>query len=201
MSGLPPPGFASRPLRLARAPARTWLRIYPRRYADPLGFGKDGSRFSDPRLLPPEDRYGVIYLGSSLKVCVLEALVRDRGDARLGDLILAREELEGLACAEIELSDHLLLTDLSGDGMVAMGIPTDAVRASDQSLGRAWGLALRNNAAQPDGLLYPSRLNGELNVAMFDHALSRLRIRRVSGLMERKAELAAVIRDLQLAIL
>lgn len=175
------------------------MRVYSRRFVDPLGFGKSASRFSAPRLLPDEQRYGLVYLGSMLKICVLEALVRDRGDARLRELIIARQELEESVCAEIDLPDDARIVDLTGDGLVAIGIPTDAVRATDQSLGRAWALALHDHPARPDGLLYPSRLNGDLNLAVFDHALPRLRVRKVQGLMARGRELAAVIDDLKLS--
>lgn len=176
------------------------MRVYSRQYVDPLGFGLNPSRFSDPRLLPDDQRYGVVYLGATLKVCVLEALVRDRGDGRLGDLVIARRELEESVCAEIVLPEDAVLVDLSGDGLVAMGIPTDAVRATDQTLGRAWALELRDHAARPDGLLYPSRLNGDLNLAIFDHALPRLHVHQVQPLMRRARELASVIDDLKLAI-
>jgi hypothetical protein len=50
-----------------------WFRLSSSRYPDPLGFGFSPSRFSDPRVaLPEKDRFGVIYFGSSLKVCFLE---------------------------------------------------------------------------------------------------------------------------------
>lgn len=47
-----------------------------------LWFGP--SRFSDPEttLVPPE-RFGVVYFGSSIKVCFVEVILRDRGVARL----------------------------------------------------------------------------------------------------------------------
>jgi hypothetical protein len=198
----PPPGFAARPLLLGMPPAGAkWLRLYPRRHGNPLGHGKAPSRFSDPRPLAPHDRYGVVYFGSSLKACILEAIVRDWGDARLGDLIIARRELEDTVCAEIEPLTSLQLVDLTGDGPVRMGVPSDAVRAADQSLGQQWGLAFWEHDAKPDGILYPSRLNNEPNVAIFDRALPKLLVTGVGPLLDRRAELAVVIRTLGLAIL
>ncbi|MFN5714722.1 MAG: RES domain-containing protein, partial [Bradyrhizobium sp.] len=57
-----------------------WRRLYQTRFRDPLGYGFGPSRFSDPEtgLVPPE-RFGVVYLGSSVKVCFVEAILRDRG--------------------------------------------------------------------------------------------------------------------------
>lgn len=132
---------------------------------------------------------------------MLEAIVRDRGDARLGDLLIERRELEETTCAEVAFDPALRLADLRGDGAVQMGVPTDAVRASDQALGQAWAMAFHEHDAAPDGLVYSSRLNGEDNIALFDRAIPRVRVARVNPLLDRRTELAAVIRDLGLAIL
>jgi hypothetical protein len=55
-------------------------------FPDPLGFGKNASRFSDPRRRDATKRFGVLYLGETLKVCFLEAVLRDRRDGLIGDL-------------------------------------------------------------------------------------------------------------------
>jgi hypothetical protein len=74
----PTPAFASVKLETATvAPGRRFGRLYFDRYPNPLGFGKTPSRFSDPRRRIPRNRFGVLYLGESLKVCFLEALLRD----------------------------------------------------------------------------------------------------------------------------
>lgn len=82
-----------------------------------------------------------------------------------------------------------------------MGVPSDAVRAADQALGQQWRLAFWSHEAQPDGILYPSRLNNEPNIAVFDRALPKLSVTGVTPLLSRRSELADVIRDLGLAIL
>lgn len=43
-----------------------------------------------------------------------------------------------------------------------------------QSLGRAWSLAFHEHRSVPDGIIYPSRLNGHTNLAIFDRAISKL---------------------------
>jgi hypothetical protein len=45
-----------------------------------------------------------------------------------------------------------------------MGVPTDAVRASSHCLGQQWSLAFRLHKQHPDGILYPSLLNEEINL-------------------------------------
>ncbi len=189
---------------MLHAPSRSrgWLRLYRDRYPDPLGFGLGPSRFSDPRIGDPGVKpYGVVYLGRTLKVCLIEAIVRDRGDAHLGPLPVALSELEHTTCAEIAPRAPLSLVDLRGDGPVKMGIPTDAVRAADPSLGQAWALAIHEHTAAPDGIIYPSRFDGETNVALFNRALSNVRSRSVGPLLERRAELAALIRSLDLSVI
>ena len=68
-------------------------RLYLDTYPKPLGFGKSPSRFSDPRRRIDAHRFGVLYLGQSLKVCFLEALLRDKRNGTVGDFPVAESEL------------------------------------------------------------------------------------------------------------
>jgi hypothetical protein len=75
----PPAGFERLPLDIETIPSgRRFGRIYASGFPDPLGFGKTASRFSDPRRRDATKRFGVLYLGETLKVCFLEAVLRDR---------------------------------------------------------------------------------------------------------------------------
>jgi hypothetical protein len=203
VAALPPEGFSVQPLVLHRpSRSRAWLRLFSNAHGDPLGFGYAPSRFSDPRNSDPTARpYGVVYLGRTLKVCFLEAIVRDRGDARLGLLPIEMTELERMTCAEIAPRAALALVDLRSDGPVRMGVPTDAVRAADPALGQAWALAFHEHSTRPDGIIYPSRFDGETNIALFDRALGKVRARTVGPLLDRRADLALVIRSLEIALL
>ena len=111
---LPPKGFASRPLVLADITAgAVWRRLYQTRFADPLGYGLGPSRFSDPEtsFLPPA-RFGVVYFGSSVKVCCLEAILRDRGVGRTGAFPIEWAELEIWTFGEFRIDAALRLVDL-----------------------------------------------------------------------------------------
>jgi hypothetical protein len=196
----PPEGFRSRLLVLHDEPVgATWLRLYRRTFPDPLGFGKAPSRFSPP----PEatERYGVVYLGSSLNVTVAETLVRDRGDGRLGNLPIELAEFDDLACAEIQVVTPLQLADLRGDGPLRMGIPSDVAHAADWRLAQAWSAALHAHDLQPDGLIYLSRFTGEPNLAVFERALPKLAATHVGPLMDRRGELAGAIRRFRLQVI
>lgn len=174
---------------------RLYLDVYP----DPLGFAKSPSRFSDPRRRIAANRFGVLYLGKSLKVCFLEALLRDERNGTVGDFPLAEDELQHRLYAEINIASALTLVDLSGDAAIRMGVPSDVARASRQSLARVWSVAFYEHPEAPDGIIYPSRLNLETNVAIYDRAVSKLEARNVIRLINAPG-LATVLQDLAVAI-
>jgi hypothetical protein len=199
---LPPKGFEARQLVVtAVAAGGVWRRLYQSRFPDPLGYGLGPSRFSDPETtrLPPE-RFGVVYLGSSVKVCFLEAILRDRAVGRIQTYPIEWAELEAWTCAELRIARTLQLVDLRGDGLVRMGIPTDVARASAHDLGRAWSRAFWSHHAVPDGIMYESRLNTEINIALYDRALAKMMPVATPRLVDCRSELAAIISDFDLAI-
>ena len=196
----PPPAFAGARLVLhTTAAGERFGRIYPDRCPAPLGFGKTPSRFSDPRRRIERNRFGVFYLGETLKVCVLEAVLRDGRDGMVGDLPIAEEEFHNRRYAEIEAVVPLRLVDLHDDGAVVMGIPSDVHRARRQSLGRVWSVAIHDHPSAPDGIIYPSRLNGHTNLAIYDHAVVKLKTVRVRKLIA-APDLAAVLDDFSVSI-
>ena len=142
MAGLrPTKAFASTAIKLATvAIGKRFGRIYLDRYPDPLGYGKTGSRFCDPRKRADDKRFGVLYLGSSLKVCFVEAVLRARRNGAVGDYPIEEIELAQRKYAEIQIVAPLNLVDLRGDGPIRMGVPSDvsgpAGRRS-RGLGRA----------------------------------------------------------------
>lgn len=181
----PPPGFTTSRLVTTRIEAGARLRrIYGRAFPDPLGFAKTPSRFSDPREQPADARFGVLYLGEGAKVCFLEAVLRDRRDGVVGSVPMEERELLARTIATVEVIAPLTLVDLRGDGPVRMGVPSDVVRGSDQRSSREWALAFNDHLSRPDGIAYPSRLNAQMNVAVFDRAVRKLAVASVSPLLD-----------------
>jgi hypothetical protein len=82
-------------------------RIYQARYPDPLGFGKSPSRFSDPRQRAEAKRFGVLYLGTALKVCFVGAVLRDLRNGAVGDYPIEEAELSARHYAEIRPSSRV----------------------------------------------------------------------------------------------
>jgi hypothetical protein len=197
---LPQPGFAERDLDIvAIGPELAWSRLSKNHHPDPLGYGWSPSRFSDPGT-DPTRRFAIIYFGATLKVCFLEAVLRDKGDGRVATMPIEEGELLTWNRVQVSARRPLRLVDLREDGPVRMGIPTDAVRAADQRLGRIWSRALWEHDAAPDGMIYPSRLNGHDNIALYDRALVKLATQTTAPLMSFRDEMARIIDDLDLSI-
>jgi hypothetical protein len=185
-------------LTIVAAGAR-FSRIYFDRHTNPLGFGNTPSRFSDPRRRKAENRFGVLYLGETLKVCFLEAVLRDKRNGAIGDYPLDETELRARRFAAVEVVAPLAMVDLRGDGGVRIGVPSDVTRASGHRLARAWSAAFHKHPAQPDGIVYPSRLNGQTNLAVYDRAIPKLRVADTMRLMD-APELPEVLDDLLVAL-
>ena len=196
----PTPAFARTALDLTSIGAgERFFRIYPSSYPDPLGYGKTRSRFSDPRRRADAKRFGVLYLGASLKVCFVEAVLRDRRNGAVGDYPMEETELARLAYAEIAVAASLNVVDLRRDGPVRMGIPSDVAGASGQSLARAWSVAFHDHVRTPDGIIYPSRLNQEVNLAVYDRTIDKLAPVRLLPLLQAPG-FARVLNDLNVAL-
>ncbi len=170
--------------------------MYETRFPNPLGWGPGLNRFSDPT----GHAYGVVYLGSSAKVAFVETLLRDAADGRGDDCVLQLAEIEARSLASIRVRDPLRLVDLTGDGGLRMGVPSDVVGSSDQTLAQLWSVALHAHPDQPDGVFYPSRLNEERCIALYDRALGKLETVATPRLVECDVELAAILDDLEIAL-
>ena len=196
-SRYPSRAFAKQNLVVAVVPAgESWRRLYASVHPDPLGFEHFASRFSDPA----GDAFGVVYLGSTVKVACVETIIRDRGEGRIGQIPIPWAEFERYTCAEIEIVADLRLADLCGDAGLKMGVPTDVARAKSQTLARRWSRAFHAHPANVDGVVYSSRLNEQRNIALYDRALAKVRVVAAPRLVELRDELAALIDDFELAI-
>ena len=173
MGRLPHP-LASGALTPAQASVGSvWHHIFLDRFSDPLGFGFASSRFSDPRRKPPS-RFGVYYVGQTFEVAFLETIVRDLRNGNPGPLLLSAGDLDDYVHVHVTVQTRLDLVDLRGGNAVALGVPTNAVRATSHRLGQRASLAVYQRAGPLDGIWYPSRLNGDENLAVFDRAVMKL---------------------------
>jgi hypothetical protein len=194
---MPGPAFAGRALVLKTVPAgEVWRRMYETRFPDPLGWGPGLNRFSDPT----GHAYGVVYLGSSAKVAFVETILRDAADGRGGDFLVDMAEIEKRSLASLRVIQDLRLIDLTDDGCLRMGVPSDVVGAKDQALARIWSAAIHTHPDQPDGIYFASRLNGQGCIALYDRALAKLAAVSTPRLLDCDVELAQILDDLGIAI-
>lgn len=86
------------------------------------------------------------------------------------------------------------------DGPLRMGVPSDVVRGRTQTLARKWSVAIHEHPERVDGILYPSRLNGEVNLAVSDRAIPKL---EPAATMDLKgaAEIGDVLDDFFVALI
>jgi hypothetical protein len=73
-------------------------------------------------------------------------------------------------------------------------------RAARQGLARAWSVAFHEHPSAPDGVIYPSRLNGQTNIAVYDRVIGKLRTMKIIPLLE-ASELPSVLDDLLVALI
>lgn len=195
---LPGADFAVRELVLKTVSAgATWRRLFETRFPDPLGHAPGLSRFSDPT----GRAFNLVYLGSSFRVAFVETILRDHADGRGADCIIDRAEIEKSSMAVIQPIADLRLVDLTGNGGLRMGVPSDVVGARDQTLARTWSAAFHAHPDQPDGVFYPSRLNEERCAAVYHRAVGKLRVIARPMLMDCRSELAATLEGLELAVI
>jgi len=167
-----PHPIASAQLTLTHAHAGSvWHHIFLDRFPNPLGFGYGSTRFSDPR---KTSRFGVYYVGQTFEVAFLETIVRDRRNGNPGSLVISATDLDAYVHVAITVSNALNLLDLRGGNPIVMGVPTNAVRASSHRLGQRLSRAAYDRPESLDGILYPSRLNNDDNLAIYDRSVGTL---------------------------
>ena len=83
----------------------------------------------------------------SLQVCFVETIIRDSRDGLVGDIEIEEAEIGDRLYTPTHAIAPLRLINLTGNGPVRMGIPSDVVRGRTQSLARTWSLAIHAHPA------------------------------------------------------
>ena len=155
---LPPAGGYAGSLALTRIPKnRTWFRLYRHPYA-PLHFGTTRrARFDAAR-----GEFGVLYVARQIAGAFVETL------ARGGVRTISQERLQRYRIAEIAASRVVSLVDLTGRGLVRMGVD-GRLTAGAYQIAQRWSSAFFAHRDRPDGILYGSRHDpGPQLAALFD---------------------------------
>lgn len=154
------------------------------------------SRFSCPKRC----NFGVVYGAQTFTGAVVETIIRDSRDGIGSSAPVRLAEIKGRCAVVMEVCRSLTLVDLTGRNPIKMGVPSDVLRWSEHHLGQTWSAFFHDHPDRPDGLIYPSRLDGSINVAIYDRAVSLLVPAEQRPLLEWADELADAIDELELAI-
>jgi hypothetical protein len=141
-----------------------WHHIFLDRFSDPLGFGIGSGRLSGPSEKPTK-QFGVFYVGQTFEIAYLETVVRDRRYGNPAMLLPSSAELDAYAHVRVTVEQPLQVID-SRRG--------NAVRVSSHLFGQRASLAVYQRSETLDRLCYPSRLNGDDNLAIYDRAVPKL---------------------------
>ena len=178
-----------------RLTPRAYIRVTPLRYAaTPLGMG-----FGETRFASPSRKFKVLYLGQTLTTAIAETIVRDRFVGRRRHRI-TDEEVLSWGVTEIGVSEPLNLLDLTGTGLVRLGVPTNAVKGKAQGPGQRLSEALHGADPNIDGIFYPSRLTNQLCMAIYERATRKLRPGRVHPLSHQPG-LESAFRELNVEVI
>lgn len=154
------------------------------------------SRFSCPK----RSDFGVIYGAQTFTGAFVETIIRDTRDGVGSRAPVRFDEIKGRCAVLLEVRRRLTLVDLTGQGPINMGVPSDVLRWSNHRAGQRWSAFFHDHPDRPDGIIYPSRLDGGINLAVYDRAVTSLGPRERRPLLEWDGPLADAIDELEVAI-
>jgi hypothetical protein len=77
-------------------------------------------------------------------------------------------------------------------GAMTLLLEAAAVRASSHRFGQKWSLAFWLHNQRPNGIVYPSRLNEEINLALYDAALPNVRVSTTATCQDGAGQIAVL---------
>jgi RES domain len=106
-----------------------------------------------------EDAFGVCYAASSLEVAFAESVIHETGRFVGGRYEVPREELAGRSVVRFVHSSRkaLVLADLTGEALKALGLNNDISATDDYAIPQAWARAIHDAGPRWDGIRYISR--------------------------------------------
>ena len=150
-------------------------------------------RFDDP---DPgiADAFGTCYAASTIEVAFAESVIHEcgrfvRGSYEVPAAELTERSVVRFAC---ERRKTLVLADLTGAALKALGLNNDISASADYTASQAWARAIHGASPRWDGIRYVSRqMNKGFAYAIFErsglHKLraEKLKVRQVDDLCDR----------------
>lgn len=153
---LPPAdGFRGKLTTRTIPAGQTWIRLYRNHY-DPVHFGTTGhSRFD-----AANGEFGMLYGAENIAGAFVETLIRG------GVREITETQLQAYDVAEIRHRREMKLVDLTGKGLVRMGVDA-RLNTGDYRVAQAWSSAFMAHPDRAHGIVYPSRHDPDESLAAF----------------------------------
>jgi hypothetical protein len=189
---LPEPGTFGDLLRPARIEVESLLRLTRHPATEPY-WSAGVYRFDDP----DPGRVGAFktcYTAGTIEVAFAESVIHEsgrfvRGGYEIPVAELTQRSVVRFAC---DRRKTLVLADLTGAALKALGLNNDISASADYSLSQAWAQAIHDADTRWDGVRYVSRqMNKGYAYAIFERSglrklrASKLRARQVDELCDR----------------
>ncbi len=129
-------------------------------------------RFDDPDPIAA-NRYGVLYLGSSVEVAFCESVIHDNNLFVNGRFQVSRADLDRrqLVSYTHPTLTTLTLVDLTGNSLKGLGLNGDISSQDDYAPPQAWSAAIHKALPACHGIRFMSRQrNTEFCYALFDRS-------------------------------
>lgn len=159
---------AARYLSVVKLDATGLLRLTRFPATEPYWGKRKAYRFDDPAQL-----YGATYAAQELEVAFAETVLHQKGDFIDGQWVIAEATIleRHIVTYTRPAKPELMLADLSGVTLKALGLNNDLCSSDDYTDSMAVGSALHAQLPDLDGILYVSRqMNTGLAVALFERS-------------------------------
>ena len=129
-------------------------------------------RFDDPQ---PDRRgaFGTCYTANSIAVAFAESVIHEAGRFVAGRYEVPQAELTERSIVRFrsERRRTLVLADLTGEALKALGLNNDISASDDYTVSQAWAQAIHDAGTRWDGIRYISRqMNKGFAYALFDRS-------------------------------
>ena len=165
-------GTFEKKLREATVEVADLVRLSRRPATEPHWSRAAYGRFDDPQT-GAKNQFGVCYASNSLSVAFAESIVHESSTYSAGRYLVAEADLKSRSIVRFShpTKHQLVLADLTGEGLKAVGLNNDISAGGDYTLPQLWAQAIYRSNVRWDGIRYVSRQqNRGVAVALFDRS-------------------------------
>jgi len=168
---LPDPGTFEHLLKEVRVPADSLVRLSKYPTTEPY-WSHGRFRFDGPPA-GAAGAFGTCYAADDLAVAFAESVIHESAWFKNGHYEVSKADLDlrHIISLHRPKAPELVLADLTGENLKALGLNNDLSSGDDYTLPMAWSQGVHDADRKWDGLLYVSRQrNDALAVAIFERS-------------------------------